>query len=277
MKAKSIFLLFLAVLVAQPALARKKRKYKRRRSRARVVKKVEKVTPPVKGGVNLVPVQQTPPPPLPVKVVPAPVPVPREDDRYTAPRPFDATLTALPQGYGGENIVGVYKKLSTEKEFAASYPKDVFCFVRENGDNMNEWSRSTVTYDADRQLMNVDMQALLSSDGRIKIKRTMAYPGEFGEGNTQVAKDYGLIVANRNSFRGEGTSFRILPAEARDLEQNLGVLYVTRLKPSSGVLTETDAQSRYFFREFLVSADVYEIWIFNTKTGTVYNKMPVFW
>lgn len=77
--------------------------------------------------------------------------------------------------------------------------------------------------------------------------------------------------------------FKIIPEEARDLKANVGILFVCKIRPYGETPVHTftnfyhtnptmDSPTEFSYNQLFINANLYEIWIFNKKSGAIYAK-----
>ncbi|PKN77208.1 MAG: hypothetical protein CVU52_01455 [Deltaproteobacteria bacterium HGW-Deltaproteobacteria-10] len=224
---------------------------------------------------------------------------------------FDTTAISLPANYLGHDIVALYNRLaktfppkdefeSTEaykERLEVSYSQDMFAFVIKDN-----YSVLDASYDADTNNMLVKIGDSMG-DKVFEIKLIKDRPKEYVATNKfgaqtivteKSGKIYGVCLANFNSFRDTGPqqrysdkqreiTFKLSPEEARGLKNNLASLLVCKVKSSENPTKysfETDSNARAtmsipieaHYKNYFVNIELYEIWIFNGKTGVVYAK-----
>jgi hypothetical protein len=232
---------------------------------------------------------------------------PKEKQIYPS-TPFDTKAKTFPRGYSGNNIVAIYELLSkafppkdefesTEayrKRLQAPYPKEFFNFVIgkkfHNFDvNVTTSPNIYIHYDPDTQNMNISINAG-DGEGVVIIKDISVPVGKYLGSNKFGVKVVVRKIDSRkycirlsNIFRGKEINFKISPEEGRDLKNNLGILFVCKISPHGDppvyyfssfnqIEPTIDYPTEINESEFQVNVDIYEIWTFNHRTGTIYSK-----
>jgi hypothetical protein len=136
----------------------------------------------------------------------------------------------------------------------------------------------------------------------INVKRIDSASNKYEAGNKlgaktvvteHTGKDYGIGLVNNDSFpppekyriqqRLRNINLKISPDEARDLKGNLGVLLICRVRAGGDppkyffpsyyhVKPTMDSPTEISFLQYFVKVDLFEIWVFNRRTGSIYAK-----
>lgn len=143
---------------------------------------------------------------------------------------------------------------------------------------------------------------LLDYDESVIVTKHISGPTkEYEAGNKLGAKtivtehtgrEFGIGLINKDSFartekysirRERNINFKISPEKGRDLKTNLGILLVCKVKLGGAPPAHSfksfyhakptmDSPTELSFQQFFVNVDLFELWVFNKKTGTVYAK-----
>ncbi len=230
-------------------------------------------------------------------------------NKYLIPESFNTELSTLPVGYTGENIDALYKHLSQlippkdEFEKTEAYlqrlntntPKQLFAFLNNSYDVFN-----SLTYNPDSETVTVSINQLgcIVGSPSIEIKNITSSVEKYKTRNKFGANfvatsytifDYAIYPVNYYSIRD--ICFKINTDEARDLKQNYGILYICKITPSNPTphnrksqqiswsnsdMTYSDATfsrpDRHINFIFSINITLYQIWVFNKKTGIIYAK-----
>lgn len=214
-----------------------------------------------------------------------------------------ASGCVLPEGYKSDDIVVLYndlkKKYSEKDEFEtkeayqkrmqAVYPQTRFSFVKDNK-MTRVWGNYSLEYDAEDQVMTIKKKWFGSKD-EIKIQRINYRRQKYEATNAFGARvmvseylgdDYCIYVLNSSDSKKK-IKMQITPDQARDLKENLGILFVCDLrkdKRQSYLRKEYEIYSEatysspvsYRFLEHFINVEVVEMVLFSTKTGVIYKR-----
>lgn len=198
------------------------------------------------------------------------------------------------------------------KRLEGTYPQDIFAFVLEKTLGMvavasynPDVQSMAVEINAcklRRMRESKSYQNLLDYDETVIVTKHISGPTiEYEAGNKlgaktivteQIAREFGISLINKDSFartekysisRERNINFKISPEEGRDLKTNLGIVFICKVKlggepPAHSfksfyhVKPTMDSPRELSFQQFFVNVDLFEIWVFNKKTGTVYAK-----
>lgn len=230
------------------------------------------------------------------------------------PVPFDWFLnaTVLPAGYKGDDIIQLYDYLNkipakdqfeTIEQFTtrmrSTLPKQIFAFIKKYNENYEVFPRPiynpenhVLTFGGDDSFSNFITTINLNCPIVIKReKQTIRkYMGSTEyEDTTQITEyggiDYNIIPINEIvSFKG--TRITISPEDARDLINNLSLLFVCAVGPNRNLeITSLGYTNReatfesptrpsiaYKYTDYSINAYIAEIIIFNCRTGVIYDK-----
>jgi len=194
------------------------------------------------------------------------------------------------------------------KRLKVGYPQDIFAFVIDEAFLVDTYGID-ISYNADEQRMVVeikgerpdeynpyDEETVILTKGIEGKKETYVGTNKFGVEKIVTkyhCKHYGIFPVNKKLFldkeysvpiRGPlKISFKISSEEARDLKTNFGTLLICKIKLSGNPLAYTFQHNEYIgatidtptavdTERFFVNAELIEIWVFNSKTGTVFTK-----
>lgn len=181
-------------------------------------------------------------------------------------------------------------------------PKEMFSFVKTTKYKGGGWDSFTSKYSPDDGVLTVSygparyhLTRTGYELGYIKLIRTNERENEYVASNAYGAKttvssyhgdEYGIKVINKKAFDTKEFTIKLTPDEARAAKNDVSFLIIGKIEPSDNPLSITatdsnyssatiDCPVEYFYRLKLVCLKVYEVWVFNKKTGVIYVKQVI--
>jgi hypothetical protein len=226
-----------------------------------------------------------------------------KNDQNILPVPFDPKTATLPVDFKGTNIMALYNKLSKanpeKNEFETkdaylkrihdNYPYEIYSFVKETDYRLG-LGNLHCEYDPEKQMMSLHYWSY--SDGmkifkNNKSRSTYEASNRFGVKTivTSIRGDvYGITSINKKGGTSRKISFKLSLDEARVQMNDLVALIVCKVCPSKGdqpKITHTNTDSSQatmdspyedYYTQYFINVTVYEVWVFNSKTGVIYAK-----
>ncbi|NTV05180.1 MAG: hypothetical protein HGA59_01540 [Chlorobiaceae bacterium] len=217
--------------------------------------------------------------------------------------PFDPKIAILPIDFKGTNIITLYNQLdianSEKNEFETkdayrkriqdNYPHEIYSFVKVIDYRLG-FGDLFFNYDPEKQIMSLHYWSY--SDG-IKIlknnERRSTYEASNRFGATTIVTSnhgdvYGITPINKKGGMSRNISFKLSPEEAREQKSDLVALIVCKVCPSPGdepKITHKNTESKqatmdspydHVYAQYFINVAIYEVWVFNSKTGVIYAK-----
>jgi len=230
--------------------------------------------------------------------------------QYQLPKPVPLnwflSANVLPAGYQGDDIIQVYdylKNIPAKDEFEtidefikrarSTFPKQTFAFLKKYYVDYETFPR--LVYNAEKHILTIGSNDIFTAfnlkyipihikGGKQTIRKFLA--SEESGDKIQVTEyggiNYNIIPVN-DIMAVNRAMIDISSEDARDLKNNLGLLFVCTVCPnedyqitSTGITkTEIPFESpiAYNYTNYQINVYINELLIFNSRTGVIFGKI----